>query len=114
MPETYRQFRTGPDPFGRMWDVEFRWLQTATSIRHADTVDVKFEAGVEGEPKYEKVVALRHPDLLRLSKEKNHPLTDAWCLKLGALHLRRMIETAEDLEKTLVTVGLEDLRRLSA
>ena len=114
MPDTYRKFQTGPDPFGRTWDVEFRWLQTGTSIRHADTVDVKFEAGVEGEPKYEKVVALRHPDLLRLSKEKNRPLTDAWCLKLGALHLKHMIETAEDLEKTLVTVGLEDLRRLSA
>ena len=114
MPETYRKFQAGPDPFGRMWDVEFRWLQTATSIRHADTVDVKFAAGVDGEAKYEKVIALRHPDLLRLSKDKSHPLTDAWCLKLGALHLKHMIESAEDLEKTLVTVGLDEMRRLNA
>jgi hypothetical protein len=97
-----------------MWDIEFRWLQTATSIRHADTVDVKFAAGVNGEPKYEKVIALRHPDLLQLSRDTGHPLTDGWCLKLGALHLKRMIETAEDMDKTLVTVGLDDMRRLSA
>jgi hypothetical protein len=113
MPETYRKFQAGPDPFGRMWDVEFRWLQTATSIRHADTVDVKFAAGVDGEAKNEKVIALNHPDLLKLSKDKNHPLTDAWCLKLGALHLKHMIESAEDLEKTLVTVRLDEMRRLS-
>src|SRR5450631_4259371 len=83
MLETFRQFEPGPDPFGRKWDVEFRWLQTATSIRHADTVDVKFAAGFDGETKYEKVIALRHPDLLKLSKDMGRALTDAWCLKLG-------------------------------
>ena len=114
MPETYRKFQAGPDPFGRVWNVEFRWLQTATSIRHADAVDVKFAAGVEGEPKYEKVIALRHPDLLRLSQDAGKPLTDGWCLKLGALHLKKMIETAEDMDKTLVTVGLDEMRRLNA
>jgi len=114
MPETYRKFKAGPDPFGRMWDVEFRWLQTGTSIRHADTVDVKFAAGVDGEARYEKVIALRHPDLLKLCKDAGKPLTDAWCLRLGALHLRHMIETAEDMDKTLVTVGLDEMRKLSA
>ena len=47
----YRMFEAGPDPFGRHWQVEFRWLQTGISIRHADTVDVKFEAAPQGEPK---------------------------------------------------------------
>ena len=38
----FRQFEAGPDPFGRKFQVMFKWLQTAISMRHADTVDVKF------------------------------------------------------------------------
>jgi hypothetical protein len=110
MMENYRRFEIGPDPFGRTWIVEFRWLQTGISIRHADTVDVKFQL-ICGEDVQEKVIALPHPDLLTLSKEMQRPLTDPWCMKLAALHLRQMIETDEDMEKTLVTVSLEDLRR---
>jgi hypothetical protein len=110
MLENFRKFKAGPDPFGRIWDIEFRWLQTGISIRHADTVDVKFEAAVEGEPKYERVVALPHPDLLKLSRETGHALTDAWCLKIAALHLKHMIETGGDIEKTLVSLPLEQMR----
>lgn len=111
MPDNTRRFSAGPDPFGRTWEVEFRWLQTGISIRHADTVDVKFVVWTEGEPKHEKVLALPHPDLLALSRETGHALTDPWCLKLAASHLASMIESGEDLEKTLVTLSLADLRR---
>lgn len=109
--QNFRRFEAGPDPFGRLWEVEFRWLQTGISIRHADTVDVKFVVWSSEEPKQEKVIALPHPDLLALSEHANHPLTDGWCLKLGAAHLRHMIESGEDLEKTLVTVSRADLER---
>jgi len=109
MLENYRQFEAGPDPFGRKWKVHFRWLQTAISIRHADTVDVKFGVSVDGEPFEERIVALPHADLLGLSKSTGHPLTDAWCLKLAALHAVHMIETGEDIEKTLVTVQPHEL-----
>ena len=57
MVENFRRFQAGPDPFGRTWEVEYRWLQTGISIRHADTVDVKFRVwtdGVDGEGKEEK------------------------------------------------------------
>jgi hypothetical protein len=114
MPENYRRFQAGPDPFGRTWEVEFRWLQTGISIRHADTVDVKFALWTEGEPKQEKILALSHPDLLELSKETGLPLADGWCLKLAALHLIRMIESGEDLEKTLVTLAPADVRRAAS
>ncbi len=114
MIENYRSFKVGPDPFDRTWQVEFRWLQTGISIRHADTVDVKFEVSTVDEPAQERVIALRHPDLLTLSGKTGHPLTDAWCLKLAALHLRRMIETGEDLEKTLVTVSYAELETYAA
>jgi hypothetical protein len=109
--ENFRRFTAGPDPFGRKWDVEFRWLQTGISIRHADTVDVKFILWTEGEERQEKVLALPHPGLLALSAKTGHALTDPWCLKLAATHLKHMIESGEDLEKTLVTLSPSDLER---
>jgi hypothetical protein len=117
MTDNFRRFHAGPDPFGRTWQVEFRWLQTGISIRHADTVDVKFVIWTEGEhkqeaePKQEKVIALQHADLLALSAKTGHALTDPWCLKLAAQHLNHMIESGEDLEKTLVTLPSGDLER---
>ena len=114
MLENYRRFSAGPDPFGRTWEVEFQWLQTGISIRHADTVDVKFYLWTEGEEKQEKIMALPHPALLQLSREGGHALTDPWCLKLAARHLKYMISSGEDLEKTLVTLSPDDLGRASA
>ena len=57
------------------------------------------------------MLALPHPALLALSEKTGHPLTDGWCLMLGARHLKGMIETGEDLEKTLVTLAPRDLER---
>ena len=113
MIENIRKFQAGPDPFGSIWDVEFRGLQTAISIRHSDSVDVKWEIRC-GDEVLEKVVALMHPHLLKLSKAAGRPLTDPWCMKLAAAHLIRMIETAEDFEKTLVTVTYEQLEEYNA
>ena len=104
MIENFRQFQAGPDPFGRKWQVHFSWLQTGISIRHADTVDVKFGISCEGEPYYERVIALPHPALLALGAKVDHPLTDSWCMKIAALHLQHIIESGEDFEKVLVTV----------
>jgi hypothetical protein len=109
MIQNFREFQTGPDPFGRVWQVYFRWLQTGISIRHADTVDVKFAIGTEGEPLTERIIALPHPTLLAVSAKLAHPLTDTWCLKLAALHLKHMLESGEDMEKTIVTVQAAEI-----
>ena len=109
MVQTSREFEAGPDPFGRIWHVHFNWLQTGISIRHADTVDVKFAAAPEGEEFEERVIALSHPALLEVSHNVGHPLTDPWCLKIAALHLKHMIESGEDFEKTLVTPMPEEI-----
>ncbi len=111
MPDNLREFEAGPDPFGRKWLVHFRWLQTGISIRHADTVDVKFGVSVDGEPSEERVIALPHPALLAVSKKVGHPLTDSWCLKMAALHMRHLIESGEDIEKTLITVDPVHIER---
>jgi len=106
--QNFRQFDAGPDPFGRVWKVEFKWLQTAISLRHSDTVDVKFVLH-DGECRVEKTIALPHVDLLQLSKKKGRTMTDAWCSRLAALHLKHILETGEDLEKELITVSAKEL-----
>lgn len=113
MLENFRHFRAGPDPFGRTWQVDFLWLQTAIAIRHSDTVDVKFLLS-NGETRLEKVIALPHADLVALSRKTGRPLTDPWCSRLAALHLIYMIKTGEDFDKDLVTVSAEDLERYNA
>ena len=107
--ESYRKFQAGPDPFGRVWDAEYQWQQTAISIRHSDSVDVKFNIWTTDEPKQERVVALMLPHLLKVCEDVGHPLSDAFCMKLAGMHLRKMIETFEDMDKTLVTVNLHEL-----
>ena len=109
MSDQYRLFEAGPDPFGRMWKVQFRWLQTGISIRHADTVDVKFFVAPDGCDFEEKVIALPHPALLELFRARGQKLTDPACMRLAALHLKYMIETSEDMDKTLVTVSPQEL-----
>jgi hypothetical protein len=113
MTENFRHFTLGPDPAGRNWQVDFLWLQTAVSIRHSDSVDVKFLLA-NGETRIEKVVSLRHPDLVDLSRTVGRPLTDSWVMKLAARHLAKMIETGDDFEKALATVECAELARYSA
>jgi len=104
----FRQFEVGPDPFGRKWQVLFKWMQTAISLRHSDTVDVKFELRSE-DARIEKQIAMPHADLLELSRATAHEMTDAWCSRLAAMHLKRMVESGEDLEKDLVTARSNEL-----
>lgn len=109
MSDYYRTFEAGPDPFGATWKVEFRWAQNGISIRHADTVDVKFEIS-NGDIREEKVIALPHKLLLQASHDTGHAVTDPWVNRIAAMHLKRMIESAEDIEKTLVTLDADSIR----
>jgi hypothetical protein len=109
----FRQFEVGPDPFGRKWQAQFKWLQTAISLRHSDTVDVKFILRSDG-ARMEKQIAMPHADLVELSRRTGHPMTDAWCSRLAAMHLERMIASGEDLEKDLVIVPLSELSGYAA
>jgi hypothetical protein len=102
----FRQFEAGPDPFGRKFQVYFKWLQTAISLRHADTVDVKFVLEDESGARTQKTIALPHPGLLAVSRETGRKMDDPWCSRLAAMHLAHLIETGEDMEKELVTVAL--------
>jgi hypothetical protein len=114
MQESFRKFDAGPDPFGRRWNVKFGWLQTAISIRHADAIDIKFFLSCEGSPPQEKVISLPHLPLLHLARHLGREVTDSWCSRLAARHMARLIETFEDMDKTLVTVSPADLQIAAA
>lgn len=107
----FREFEAGPDPFGRKFQVMFKWMQTAISIRHADTVDVKFILQDEDGARTEKTIALPHADLLQVSRDLGRKMDDAWCSRIAAQHLLYLIETGEDMEKSLVTLPVSDIRR---
>ena len=109
--QNFRQFDAGPDPFGRKFQVFFKWLQTAVSIRHSDTVDVKFILQDENGGRTEKTIALPLPALLTVSRETDRKMDDPWCSRLAELHLLHLVKTGEDMEKDLVTVTLPDLKR---
>jgi len=104
MMDNFREFEAGLDPFGRTYQVMFKWLQTAISIRHADTVDVQFLVN-DGDNVLKRTVAMQDLDLKTHCKKTGRLLDDAWCARLAALHLKNMIETAEDFDKALVTLS---------
>ena len=110
----FREFEAGPDPFGRKFNVLFKWMQTAISIRHADTVDVKFILVDEDGSRTEKTIALQHADLLQVSQDLGRKMDDAWCSRLAAMHLLYLVQTGEDMEKSLVTLPLTDVKRHAA
>ena len=110
----FRQFEAGPDPFGRKFQVLFKWLQTAISIRHSDTVDVKFVVADDDGADTQKTIALPHADLLQVSREIGRRMDDPWCARLAAMHLLHLVETGEDMEKDLVTVLLPELQKYAA
>ena len=110
----FREFEAGPDPFGRKFQVLFKWLQTAISLRHSDTVDVKFILVDEDGAQTEKTIAIPHADLCQVSRELNRPFDDPWCSRIAAMHLIHLIETGEDMEKDLVTLSSSDLARYAA
>jgi hypothetical protein len=107
MPENFRRFSVN-DPFGRTWDVEFRWQQNAISIRHADAIDCKYYITTSEESR-ELVVSLPHPALLAAAGQAGRELSDAWVAKLAGLHVERMISNWQDLDKVIAVLSLDEI-----
>ena len=97
--QNFRQFELGPDPFGRKYQVMLKWLQTAISIRHSDSVDVKFILNDDAGGAGEKTIALMHPDLLAVAARIGRKVDDPWCARLAAAHLQHLIGRASCRER---------------
>jgi hypothetical protein len=114
MIDNPRKFTAGPDPFGRKWQVVFRWQQNGISIRHADTIDNKFELTADDGTVMEKVIAINHIDALAVAKKLGRQVSDSWLMRIAAEHVAFIIETWEDAEPVLVTLSMEQVEAHAA
>ncbi len=106
--ENFRDFEIGPDPFGRTWHAQFKYLQTGISIRHSDSVDVRYILD-NGEEKVQKTVVIQNADLRAYRTRTGRPITDPWCSRIAMCKLQHVIETAEDLEKDFLPVTAREI-----
>jgi hypothetical protein len=99
--ENFRDFEIGPDPFGRTYHVLFKYLQTAISIRHSDSVDVCFilEGGGDGDARLIRTIVIPHADMRAYAQRSGRKVSDSWCSRLAACKLRNAVETGEDIDK---------------
>jgi hypothetical protein len=111
--ENFRDFEIGPDPFGRTFHVLFKYLQTAISIRHSDSVDVCFILD-SGDEQMIRTVVIPHAEIRDYSKRKGRKISDAWCSRIAACKLRNAVETGEDLDKEYLIVPPQELEKYDA
>lgn len=121
--ENFRDFQAGPDPFGRTWHVMFKYLQTAISIRHSDSVDVCFilepielripgSDGTDNDPSdgpMKKIVVIPHAAIRAYAERMGRKISDTWCSRVAVCKLRHVIDTAEDLEKEYLYVTPKEI-----
>ena len=90
MMENFRDFSAGTDPFGRKWHAQFKYLQTGISIRHSDSVDVRYVLD-NGEEQIQKTVVIQNADIRAYAARTGRPVSDAWCSRIAACKLRYAI-----------------------
>jgi hypothetical protein len=108
--ENFRDFEAGPDPFDRVWHVQFKYLQTGISIRHSDSVDVRFILESVDE-RLQKTVVIQLPDIRAYAERTGRKVSDAWCSRLAMCRIREVVATAEDFEKDYLTVTPSEIER---
>ena len=109
--ENFRDFEAGPDPFGRLWQAHFKYLQTAISIRHSDSVDVCFVLE-SGEERLERTVVIQHADLRDYTARTGRPVGDPWCSRLAMCKVKQAIENAEGLDRDYLPVTAREIEEL--
>jgi hypothetical protein len=116
--ENFRDFTIGPDPFGRTYHVLFKYLQTAISIRHSDSVDVCFILQGEGKDRDPerliRTVVIPHADIRAFGVRAGRKISDSWCSRIAACKLRNAVETGEDIDKEYLIVTPDEIEEYDA
>jgi hypothetical protein len=111
--ENFRDFDAGLDPFGRAWHAQFKYLQTAISIRHSDSVDVCFILD-NGDERVKKTVVMQNPDIRAYGARTGRIVSDPWCSRIAVCKLRYAIESGEDLEKDHLPVTAREIEEFDS
>lgn len=111
--KNFRDFDAGPDPFGRMWHAQFKYLQTGISIRHSDSVDVRYILD-NGEEQLQKTVVIPNAEIREYSRRTGRTVSDPWCSRIAMCKLRNTIETAEDLERDYLPVTAQEIEQFDS
>jgi hypothetical protein len=106
--ENFRDFDAGVDPFGRTWHAQFKYLQTGISIRHSDSVDVRFVLS-NGDEQVQKTIVIPNAAIRDYAQRAGRKISDPWCSRIAMCKLRNAVDTAEDLEKDYLTVTPQDI-----
>ncbi len=93
VPVDYRNFQVRSRLNQQPYSCHLVYLQTAISLRHSDTVDVKFRVNGKG-----VVVALPHPAWPEFQKQTGAPLTDDLAARVAAALLSEALERGDDVE----------------
>jgi hypothetical protein len=111
--ENFRDLKLGPDPFGQTWHARFKYLQTGISIRHSDSVDVRYILENGGEST-QKTIVMQNSDIRAYAARTGRPVSDAWCSRIAMCKLRYVIESAEDLEKDYLPVTAQEIEEFDS
>ena len=106
--ENFRDFTLGPDPFGRTWHVQLKYLQTAISIRHSDSVDVCFILE-SGDERLIRTVVIPHADIRAWSQKTGGKISDPWCSRIAYSKLNDSVLTGEDIDKEYLVVTPKEI-----
>jgi hypothetical protein len=112
--ENFRDFEVGTDPFGRAWRAQFKYLQTGISIRHSDSVDVRYVLNNGEEDDMQKTIVIPNAEIRAYAQRTGRKITDPWCARIAMCKLRHAITTAEDLEKDFLTVTPQEIAEYDA
>jgi hypothetical protein len=115
--ENFRDFEVGPDPFGQKWYAHFKYLQTGISIRHSNSVDVRYvldNGPDDGNVRMQKTVVIQNADIRAYTTRTGRKISDAWCSRIAMCKLRYVIETAEDLEKDYLLVTAREIEEFDS
>ena len=111
--ENFRDFKIGPDPFGRTYHVLFKYLQTAISIRHSDSVDVCFILESDTE-RLIRTIVIPHAEIRAFGERAGRKIGDSWCSRIAMCKLRNAVETGEDIDKEYLIVTPHEIEEYDA
>lgn len=104
----YAEFEVHSPLDGKAYQCRFHTLMTGISLRHSDTVDVKFLANGVG-----VVLALPHAALAEYRRKAGHALTDRDAIRIAGLALKQLFERGERVDAPLLTLSPEQTLELA-